>query len=73
MKKAEKSLFVAISQSDSNSVHDALLRGADPDASDHLGRTALMIAARLDDVESMKMLLFYKCNPDQKSYLGRVA
>jgi len=73
-------LIVAATYGQTDAVNELLVNGADPDAADKFGNTALMSAACIcaiidmpDTYESMKLLLEKHANPNAKNEVGRTA
>lgn len=73
MKKVDKELLNTISKMDIVGVRAALFKGANPNVSNHIGVTPLMIATRLNDIDSIRELLKQGADIDKVDYIGRTA
>jgi ankyrin repeat protein len=67
------SLTFACLSGKADAVRALLKKGADVDAADRLGRTALMAAAALGNSKAVRLLLSHGANPNTESKLGTTA
>lgn len=73
VKHKKTRLIEAVASGDISMVEKLLKDSVSPDASNSAGISVLMVAAKIDRVDIVKLLIHYGANVDNRDFIGRTA